>query len=429
MKDKNKEFEAFVREEVQQFSSRPSDNLWDSISQQMAPDYADAAGGEFAPVDGSAIPDAGLLNWIFQNINLNLVGMITLGSLTLTVGTLLFINGTGKASLAEANSTDASQTEIEELAVLPPSALNDPMPDPLPSQNKTIYFPFDSTELPQLPEEDLENTLLPDENPEFLFDFEAEEDNPKEQREAQNDSGENLPIPCSGDVNIGDRIGQFKTELVQLLREDRLITSNDYKIRLFMEETGFSIENEKIESDVSYKYTQLLSKYNIVPCENRIAQITPKYVAIGDLREEGFRGQLRGDIDLQDLGLQDESLRINGEGTVNGNQQAGKKGALILYKEEKRSDFDDMKKELERQGLKVTSSSFNEDDGLITMVKLHFQHPRGLDFSLRGRNFDVLELKILKGDNGQLNGFSYRFNKEKVKNILLTTTGSISRTF
>lgn len=423
MKDKYDNFEELVRREVEQFSSRPSKDFWANLSTRIGTETGAPDGGGLAPPDGVGEVGSGVTHWLTQFLNLKTITMITIGSTLLTVGALVFFPaGLNDSSPQNENATYESIIVDENIDL---TDRNTPLPDPLPLRKKTILIPV-------LPEEDTQAIVLPEENPAFLPDFIADvkQDPPANNSSIKNEEDNTqtglIIQPCDGKVDLGEEIKKFRKDLLSLLRKDNLIPSRTYKIRLFLQEKGVSVEGASLNASSKQKYDELIRNYGILPCDNRIVQITADYIALGDLTNEGFKGQIQGSLDLEDLNSGLGSLKIDGKGIVGGDPDLGKGQRLVLRKRQRKPDFEKLLQKLEDYGFSVTSSNFSHNDGLITSIKIHLKHPNGLDWRLRARNFDRLEFRVPLDDQGKATDLNYKFNQEEFKRVGLTGQGNIS---
>lgn len=429
MKDKSNKFEQMVRQEVQDFSSRPSDGFWMNLSGRLDTELGPPDTGTPAPPDGTGLPGTGLEHWLLQTLNINLITMITVGSLTLTVGILFFANSTGQ-SAAQASSTTPSVEQSEpatpqnlsEIATITPQK---PLPDPIPSQKKTITIPIPVADSSEKIEPDQAKSMAP------LPNLEVTEPEPLAQDSVddQKDPVFQFSAPCEELVKLGDQIKNFRSKLERQLVKDGEINSSDYKIAIFYTPEKISLNNERLPEDKQIAYSALFQSFGIEACDNRLIQITPDYIAVGNNTSEGFKGQVNGSVDLRELNVHSELLGIKGDGMITDSSKPGKDQVLVLKNTDSRPDFNRMLEKLKEYGFKVKSSSYNQNDGLINAIKIHLTHPKGLDWSMRTRNFDRLEFRVSLDKSGKAKGFQYQFNEEAFKKVGLTTKGNISHTY
>lgn len=108
-------------------------------------------------------------------------------------------------------------------------------------------------------------------------------------------------IMCDTELVFEGDIKKFKKELLQNLLQDDLLSSEKSKNRLWFPEEGLAINKTLIPNHLQAKYTSLLAQHNIIPCKDRLVQITEAYIAVGDIRGNTFKGRMNGSIDLDEL--------------------------------------------------------------------------------------------------------------------------------
>ncbi len=415
-----------VRREVQDFSKRPSDGFWMSLSGRLDTELGPPDTGTPAPPEGTGLPGTGLEHWLLQTLNINLITMITVGSLTLTVGILFFSNALGTSSTDSSNLADAN-TAIEQPKLVDTTFRSeDPLPDPVPSQKKSIAIPI-------LSEDSVESVVLDEESPAALLNLEAEEPSPQREVNQNLDTStieeNDATGPCGPEIKLGEKIDPFRSELSNLLIKNRRVTSGKYKIAIKYSDNSLSINDRTIEGPERQQYIDLMKSYQIRPCDRRLVQITDQYVAVGVIADDGFKGQIKGSLDLNELNAHSESLKFSGTANVGGRSNPGKDQILVLKNTDERPDFDRLLGRLKDYGFKVKSSSFNENDDLIDAIRIHLTHPNGLDWNMRTRNFDRLEFRVSVDKRGKATDLKYQLNEEPFEKVGLTGKVTVSRTF
>lgn len=107
--------------------------------------------------------------------------------------------------------------------------------------------------------------------------------------------------PCKTELKIEGEIITLKEDLLEKLLADGLITSAKVKNRLWFPKEGMAINKTLLSQIQHMKYSLLLMQYNINPCPNRLIQMTGKYIAVGDIIDENFKGRMHGSINLDKL--------------------------------------------------------------------------------------------------------------------------------
>ena len=114
-------------------------------------------------------------------------------------------------------------------------------------------------------------------------------------------------------IYSGNMLG-LKSKMLSKLKNDGIIPSKKGKMRMtFMEKESemvpvirFSSETHSEEErplpvHLRTKYQWFLEQSKVNICAERIIEITPKYIVVGRLTEEGIKGHVKGTVNMLDL--------------------------------------------------------------------------------------------------------------------------------
>ncbi|MEO1257214.1 MAG: DUF2807 domain-containing protein [Bacteroidota bacterium] len=106
---------------------------------------------------------------------------------------------------------------------------------------------------------------------------------------------------CDVELQFLGDAKNLRRELMADLISDRLVPTSTQKIRFSFTKYGIAVNQKLVTQSLQTKYKVLFEKYGIEACPLRIVEITPDYLAAGDITREGFRGKVNGSVDLQVL--------------------------------------------------------------------------------------------------------------------------------
>lgn len=123
------------------------------------------------------------------------------------------------------------------------------------------------------------------------------------------------------------------------------------------------------------------------------------------------------DLDIKAVELPKEILSKEPEpGTSTEKSKAllpGKEMTLIIRKEDTEEDVRHFLAALESQGFDLRKSKYNHKLGTLNHIFIWFKHSKGLNFKLKGHDFQQLEIKVFDDEKGNLKHFIYSFNQEE----------------
>lgn len=106
---------------------------------------------------------------------------------------------------------------------------------------------------------------------------------------------------CTSTIDFDGNILIFKNRLLRHLEKDGLISSAKQSMICYFTPKIIVINQQQMPSALEKKYYDFMAEYNIFPCAQRIIETTKQYVAIGNMSKEGFKGMVKGTVDLDDL--------------------------------------------------------------------------------------------------------------------------------
>jgi len=102
-------------------------------------------------------------------------------------------------------------------------------------------------------------------------------------------------------LRFSGNVGSFKRKLLHNLKQDGLIRSKGSKNRMTFSGQKILVNKTPIPAKLQAKYLRFLATYNIDPCPERFIQTAKKYIAVGKMQEDKFKGMLQftghGEID------------------------------------------------------------------------------------------------------------------------------------
>jgi len=238
------------------------------------------------PTNNSSLNEIGQKS-IFSNLN-SLIMTSSIISFLTVLSVFLFVSTTTPSKVAIAQTISTTSLAIEE--VVHPTELSEPQISStatlLPAhkkQNPLAILPNKKDEIQTPKRTLLSNIELPKLTPQAT-------QNPKQ---ALSD--------CDTKPSFNINLEKFKKELLSSLKTDGLIASKSESVRFSFLEKNVFLNGDLLKGENQINYRNYLGEIGVKPCPRRIVDVTPKYVAIGDLTDEGFVGESFGNIESMDL--------------------------------------------------------------------------------------------------------------------------------
>ena len=102
----------------------------------------------------------------------------------------------------------------------------------------------------------------------------------------------------SNPVSFDGNMGQLKRTLLRHLTRDGLIANRSVKTVIEYPGERITVNGQVLEAALFDKYVELLQSFDIDPDPQRQIRISPKYIMVGVVDEDGFRGRMQGTVDL-----------------------------------------------------------------------------------------------------------------------------------
>lgn len=122
----------------------------------------------------------------------------------------------------------------------------------------------------------------------------------KEQKKVQSGWGASM---CNLQFKFDQKLNVFKTRLLRHLERDGLISSTKRRMRCYYTNEAIVINNQLLNATLEQKYRDFFADYQLEPCQQRIIETTTDYIAVGDMSDKGFRGSIKGKVDIDKLHL------------------------------------------------------------------------------------------------------------------------------
>lgn len=168
--------------------------------------------------------------------------------------------------------------EVEEVPQIVPIPILENIPQ-IQSQPSAISLGMNLKTLPKLAEE-TPSHIKPDIIRKNLTNTPVLSHKPKEE------------TLCDVPLNFNDAqdLKKFRKVFLRNLLRDKVITDRKEIILFTFLDEGMQLNREALGNEVKQKYFRLFEKFALIPCANRVIEITPKYIAVGDITSEGFDG-------------------------------------------------------------------------------------------------------------------------------------------
>ncbi|MEM6768243.1 MAG: hypothetical protein AAF655_25120 [Bacteroidota bacterium] len=114
-------------------------------------------------------------------------------------------------------------------------------------------------------------------------------------------SVKDYPDNCGENFRFKGDFKFFKRGLIRLLKSDKLISSIKPRILFSFYENKIVVNRRLIPEHLQDAYLGFLEAHNVTPCPIRIIEITPQYIAAGDITADGFHGRINGRANINDI--------------------------------------------------------------------------------------------------------------------------------
>ncbi len=110
-----------------------------------------------------------------------------------------------------------------------------------------------------------------------------------------------FPDQCEEAIGFNGGFKPLKRELVRALKSDKIIMTIGPNVLISFYEDKVVVDRRILPEEYQEKYLRLLRKYYIHPCPIRALEITPQYIALGDITPEGFNGLWDGKATREEI--------------------------------------------------------------------------------------------------------------------------------
>lgn len=97
------------------------------------------------------------------------------------------------------------------------------------------------------------------------------------------------------------RLKSLRRELYKQLLSDQLIEKKGSNVRISLEPSTFSINNQELSAELEKKYLRLLSKYRIRPGQFNKLLLSSDFVVVGAFENTEFHGSVMGNIETDKI--------------------------------------------------------------------------------------------------------------------------------
>lgn len=181
------------------------------------------------------------------------------------------------------------------------------------------------------------------------------------------------PPICVLQINFHNKFNVFKNRLLRHLERDELIRSSKRLMRCYYTSSAIIVNDKLLSGELEQKYRDFFSEYDLAPCDQRVIETTPDYIAIGDMSNEGFKGAITGKVDLGNMNLIPRSPLLSPIKTLGMQKEIRPLSAFHTLKTDGLAvvyltDKDYNQARLEVAGMPITDVITKEKNGVLTIT-------------------------------------------------------------
>ena len=206
-----------------------------------------------------------------------------------------------------------------------------------------------------------------------------------------------LSTDCINKVKVLGNIKELKQHLLQNLIKDKLLKNRKEKMHMTFLNDQVQVNHQTLSKEAIHKYLALISQYNIKPCADRLIAITTDYIAIGDIKGDGFHGRVNGSVDFNDL----NAIKLKGKTKLKSSPYQVEErpiqpfhtlqisGLAVVYL----SKGETKTAKIEVSGMPIKDLIIEEKDGILSITTQGEYHDEAIKISLSTPTLKGIEVK------------------------------------